>query len=289
MTRVLLRPLLAFALISVSMAPAQPAAAQLTLGLRAGTATPYVWRGITRANGLILQPEGYLAVRYHQTVLSAGVWGAYETGSRSPGNLSDLGSDRPGFSELNYWTQATHRFRGLDVFAGVIRYDYRGRGPLAVKPSGASTTEVYGGLQKLTPYIVPKLTVYGDIDAVKGTYLEGSVTLPLLAVPVGNPIVFYFTALMGYNLGQERNAGDPSQRATFASEGFTHSDLSLSGSFVLSRRLGATLTLTPHLQFKIDDATRRTSPEPGDLRRNQQFWLAASFAVSPVIAGWNGR
>jgi len=68
--------------------------AQVSVGASVSLATPYVWRGLTRSNGWNVQPEAFLAVGISHGILTAGGWANLEAGADSPGNLSDLGSDR---------------------------------------------------------------------------------------------------------------------------------------------------------------------------------------------------
>src|SRR5439155_22270112 len=61
-----------------------PAGAQGYLGLDATLSSPYVWRGVTRANGWVAQPEGFVSVKAGGGFLAAGAWASYELGRAGP-------------------------------------------------------------------------------------------------------------------------------------------------------------------------------------------------------------
>ena len=252
--------------------------AQVSVGASVSLATPYVWRGLTRSNGWNVQPEAFLAVGISHGILTAGGWANLEAGADSPGNLSDLGSDRPGFSEADYWIQYARPLGEIEATVGAIRYTFPANTPSAARQSDDNTTEVYGALQLSSTYLVPRLTAYFDVGRVRGAYLEGGVTVPLLAYPFGNPVVFYASALAGYNLGQEQNPDRPEQNANFKNDGFTHFDFSLRATIRPVKSLPFSMNIEPHWQFKVDEFTQRTSPEPGDAERHVQFWLGVSLS-----------
>lgn len=253
--------------------------AQFSLGTSISLATPYVWRGLTRANGWNIQPEAYLAVGLARGWLTAGGWANLEAGTDAPGNLSDLGGDRPGFSEVDYWVQYARPLGTIEGTLGAIRYTFPADVASAARTSDDNTTEIYGTLQLTSTYLVPRLTAYFDVDRVQGAYVEGAVTVPLLAYPFGNPVVFYASALAGYNLGQERNPDRPEQNANFRNDGFTHFDFSLRATIRPVKSLPFSMNIEPHWQFKVDEFTKRTSPEPGDATRHIQFWLGVSLSA----------
>src|SRR5712691_4037331 len=86
-----------------------PAYAQVYLGLDATLSSPYVWRGLTRANGWVVQPEAFVSLKAGGGFLSGGVWASYELASAGPNDLSDLGTGGAGLAELNYRGQAADR------------------------------------------------------------------------------------------------------------------------------------------------------------------------------------
>ena len=263
--------------------PPSPARAQLVAGASASLAAPYVWRGITRSNGWNVQPEVFLAVGLARGFLTAGAWSNLEVGGPSPGNLSDLGGDRPGASEVDYWLQYARPVGEIEVTAGAMHYTFPSTSPTARRTRNDRTTEIYSAIQLSSRYLVPRITAYLDVDRVRGVYLESAITVPLLAYPFGNPIVFYASALAGYNLGQELNPDRPAQNANFRSDGFTHFDVSVRATIRPLKSLPLSMNIEPHWQFKVDEFTKRTSPEPGDTNRHLQFWLGVSVSTEVTL------
>jgi hypothetical protein len=258
------------------------ARAQLAVGASVSLAAPYVWRGVTRSNGWNVQPEAWLALGLAGGFLTTGAWGNLERGAGSPGNLSDLGGARPGVSEVDVWLQYARPLGEIETTVGVVRYTFRGEAP-APRASGDNTTEIYGAIQLSSRYLVPRLTAFLDVERVRGVYLESIFTVPLLAYPFGNPIVFYASGLAGFNLGQERNPDRPEQNANFKSDGVTHFDFSLRATIRPVKSLPLSMNIEPHWQFKVDEFTRRTSPEPGDADRHIQFWLGVSVSTGITL------
>ena len=267
-----------FLWLALLSAPLSAAVSQVSLGGSVSLATPYVWRGLTRANGWNFQPEVFLAANIAGGYLTAGAWANLEAGPDSPGNLSDLGNGRPGVSEVDYWVQFGRLLGEVETTAGAIHYTFPGSGPTAARTSADKTTEIFTAIQLTSTYLVPRLAAYLDVDKVSGLYLEGSATIPLLAYPFGNPIVFYASGLAGYNLGQEVNSGQPEQ-GHFRRSGFTHLDLSMRATVRPVRSLPLAINIEPHWQFKMDEFTKRTSPEPGDAEKSLQFWLGVSIST----------
>src|SRR5216117_4575952 len=120
-----------------------PAYAQGYLALDAVVSSPYVWRGVTRANGWVAQPEGFVSVKVGGGFLSGGAWASYELGPAGPGDLSDLGTGQAGLAEVNYWGQATRSLGLMQAALGGIRYAFRGAATGAGRTRADNTTELY--------------------------------------------------------------------------------------------------------------------------------------------------
>jgi len=266
----------------------RPATAQLSLGLDAALGSPYVWRGVTRANGWVVQPEGFVSVKAAGGFLSGGAWASYELGHAGPDDLSDLGTGQTGLAEANYWGQATWSVGLVQAALGAIRYTFRGNAPAAGRTRADNTTELYVDVRATSKYIVPGVALWLDVDRVRGAYIEGSATVPLLANPLAAPFIALITrAAVGYTLGQEANTRDPAQGAYFTRAGVTHVDLSVSTDVTLRPlRVPTVLRLEGHAQFSTDDATRPTSASPSDARRSAKLWAALALRLSPPVVSW---
>src|SRR6058998_1111884 len=252
-----------------------PACAQVYLGLDATLSSPYVWRGVTRANGWVAQPEGFVSVKAGGGFLAAGAWASYELGHAGP-------------DEVNYWGQATWSLGLVQAALGGIRYMFRGTAPTAGRTRADNTTELYVELRGTSKYVVPGVAVWLDVDRVRGAYLEGSATVPLLANPLAAPFIALITrAAVGYTLGQEVNTQDPSQGAYFARAGVTHLDFAVSTDVTLRPlRVPTVLRFEGHVQFSTDNATRPISARPSDAGRSGKLWAALSLRLTPGIVSW---
>src|SRR5689334_1146865 len=226
--------LLAVAALFPALGSLAPASAQAYLGFDATLASPYVWRGVTRANGSVVQPEAFASLQAAGGFLSAGAWASYELGDAGVNDLSDLGVGHAGLTELNYWGQAAWSLGILETALGGIRYTFRGTAPTAGRTRADNTTEVFASVRATSKYVVPGLALWVDVDRVRGAYVEGSVTVPLLANPLAKPFLAVITrATMGYTLGQEASTTDPGQGAYFTRAGVTHFDLSAASDVTL--------------------------------------------------------
>ena len=257
-----------------------PASAQVYLGLDATLSSPYVCRGVTRANGWVVQPEGFLSLKAGGGFLSGGAWASYELGSAGPNDLSDLGTGGAGLAELNYWGQGTWSLGLVQAALGGIHYTFRGTAPSAGRTRADNTTELYVELRGTSKYVVPGLALWLDVDRVHGAYVEGSVTVPVLANPLAKPFVALITrATVGYTVGQEG--------AYFARAGVTHVDFAASSDVTLRPlRVPTVLRLEGHVQFSTDDATRPTSARPNEARRSGKLWAALALRFFPPIVSW---
>src|SRR2546428_551697 len=141
----------------------------------------------------------------------------------------------------------------MEAALGGIRITFRGTDPTAGRTRADNTTELYVDVRATSKYIVPGVAVWLDVDRVRGAYIEGSATVPLLANPLAKPFVGLITrATVGYTLGQEG--------AYFARAGVTHVDFAVSSDITL-RPLGmpTVLRLEGHAQFRDRKSTRLNS------------------------------
>ena len=273
-------PLLAAVVLLQALELPRCSYAQVYLGLDATLSSPYVWRGVTRANGWTAQPEGFLSAKAGGGFLSAGAWASYELGHAGPNELSDLGVGQAGLAELDYWGQANWSLGLFQASLGGIRYTFRGAAPTAGRTRADNTTELYMDLRATSKYIVPDVGLWLDVDRVRGAYIETSITVPVLANPLAAPFIALIThAAVGYTLGQEG--------AYFTRAGITHVDLSASGDVTLHPlRVPTVVRLEGHVQFSADDATRLSSASPSDARRSAKLWAALALRLTPRIVSW---
>lgn len=119
----------------------------------------YVWRGMTVVDSPVWQPS----VNAFWSGWNLNVWGNFELGDSAdygPG----FGSGRGKFTEVDTTLTYGATTNGLEWSLGFVRYDYPNTG-------FENTTEAHGSFT-LAGEWSPTLTVFSDIDAVGGSYLN---------------------------------------------------------------------------------------------------------------------
>lgn len=255
--------------------------AQVSYGLDLALASRYEWRGITRHDGWVVQPDVLISLGRPARRLTAGVWGNVQLAA--PDSASGIGLGRSWLGELNAWTELAGVVGPVDVAAGWTSYVFP-QAASAVRVSGGlhDTQELYAHLELLSlPVVVPRLAIWYDVSAVKGAYLEGALTVRVPAwtqvfFPVGS---LFLTAAAGYSAGQEMNPNAPGQAAYFARRGFTHLDLSaaIASAYLPVGALKATARLEYHVQIGWDPRVRIASGASGDQR--VKTWLSVSVGA----------
>jgi len=260
------------------MAPA-PALGQYA-GADVELASRYVWRGVTRVNHPVIQPQAFVGFRTGDAFWTAGIWADYEPWEARTRDLSDRGFDDRGFGEVNLWLEHSRVIEHMEVTVGATHYLYPGDGPGAGRTSADNTTELYGSVQWRPSYLSPKLAGWWDVDRVNGWYFEGSVSVPVMAAPQVRPsqpfVGLFLGALAGLSAGQGIDASDPGELANFRENGFTHLDLSASINIRIPPFLHTFFTW--HNQLNFDAATKRRSRRPEDLGRGYKSWVTFAFS-----------
>jgi hypothetical protein len=259
-----------------ALARAPGAAAQVTVsrGVEATLAGDDVWRGITRASSLTLQPAAWIQVDTSTHTFAAGVWTAFETGRIEPGEITARGKGGGSLAELDLWAQLTERLPVADVAVGAIRYTFNGRTAGGGLGDEASTTEVYAQLWPslgASPLIDPRATVYWDVERTHGVYLElrgghSFSVFPFL------PLTLLVDGTGGVNL-RAPDAGVPARERTTRT-GLTHVDLATG----LGLRFDPIeLHVVHHQQWSRDPATRLVRVGVDQPRR---WWMETGASVT---------
>jgi hypothetical protein len=277
---VLARAIAPLGCVVVALSLTRPAACQLRTGADALLATRYLWRGVERTNGWVLQPDAYVAYGLHgDGWITAGVWGNVELEHGSTTDLSDRTDRKPGLGERDAWAQISRTLGGVDCTAGWIGY-FR-RMSLAATPDRYDTHEVYASLQPRSAYLSPRLAAWWDVSKVRGFYFEGSVDVPVMGSFRGQRFwAVYLTATAGLNAGQGADRNRPLAPANFANTGITHLDLGAAFHLrgPLPDRWAAT-RVEGHLQFNRDPYTKRHSRAAGDADHLVTVWAGVSVGV----------
>jgi hypothetical protein len=235
--------------------------AQMAAGAASTVATRYVWRGVTRVSGWVVQPTAWVAARAGGIELSASVWGNWELGAAGPADLTQRGVSRRGFGELDLDLAVASALGAVDIGAGWTRYTFHGDPSRGGRGSADNTSEIFARAEWQGSPVTPGFLAACDVGRVRGCYFEGGVALPIFATPEARPrVVLSVEPTAGWSEGEDPNSNDPSQLANFGGNGLTHIDLPLFVRFQISgRALEPALSLGTHVQWCRDGATRITS------------------------------
>jgi hypothetical protein len=246
-------------------------------------ATRYVFRGVTRAHGPVMQPAAFIAISSGETHLTLGTWANAKLGHTTPTEIS-LGRN---WGELDLWAEVASRAGPLDAAIGVMYYRLRNTRPLGTLEDRFHSTEMYavatlreGLLRRLN--LTPSVRGWWDLDRVEGRYYELDVNYAFSLVPPGVPLGSLF---LGTRLGLNESqhvAGRTSPVGYYEVRGVTHQELYGSVSVHLWDRPDLTVHASYRHQFNHDPATRVDgSGSPAAHRRRVHWW---ELAVS-----WQGR
>jgi hypothetical protein len=269
-------------LCAASLTYLPPLSAQTEVGVDLGVFSSYVWRGLTRTNKPVLQPAAYLSVPVGNASVTLGGWSSVDLGKYD--DLADDLSESGGSSSFNFaefqpYAEVSFPVGRTTLTGGITGYVFPNSGSapngFGLLTSDANTVEIYGKLG-LDALLNPELSVYYDVDKIKGAYIEGGVSYSLAA---GERLAVDLGATAGFSAGQgipDDPASDES--ANYNDDGFTHLDLSAGLPFTT----GA-LSITPALHFVIngDERTKVTSPSDGDTDVKLWGGVSLSWSKSP--------
>ncbi|MBN2241738.1 MAG: hypothetical protein JW793_03535 [Acidobacteria bacterium] len=145
--------MLAAAMGTAAMAQDEPV---FTADISIDYATMYVWRGIPVNRESVLQP----AVAGSAYGFTGSIWANID--------MTDYAGTAGEFSEIDYALDYSGSM-GESVVGysvGIIHYIFP-----TIGATDASTTEIYGGLSFDVP-LSPFVTVYGDVNAIDGAYVQ---------------------------------------------------------------------------------------------------------------------
>jgi hypothetical protein len=250
------------ALVAIGMAGgAVSASAQVTVGADGSLYSSYVWRGLSLTNKPVLQPDVYVTFPAGKASVTLGGWANFDLGKYD--DVDDDISESGGLSSFNFaefdpWAEVSFPVgEKTTLTGGITAYIYPN--DVDVAPNGglgsdANTVELYAKAAFDVP-LSPKLSLYYDVDKIKGAYFEGGISH---TVPASEKVGIALGATVGFNAGQGV-PDDPNsdESANFADNGFTHLDLSAGIPLT-----AGVLSITPalHLVINGDDFTKFTSP-----------------------------
>lgn len=255
---------------------AVPAHAQATFGVDLDLFSSYVWRGLSLTNKPVAEPALWLSFPAGAGSITVGGWSNIDVGKYDDVNddISESGGTSAfNFAEFDPYAEVSFPAGKATVTGGAIGYIYPNDAGLT---SDANTVEIYGKLGLDVP-LSPELSVYYDVDKIKGAYIEAGLSHSLAA---SEKVSIDLGATAGFSAGQgEPDDPTSDESFNFAEDGFTHLDLSAGVPF----SAGA-VAITPVLHVVIggDDLTKITSPTNTDTGTKLWGGLSLSWSNEPA-------
>lgn len=259
-----------------ALAGAVPAHGQATFGVDLDLFSSYVWRGLSLTNKPVAQPALWVSFPRGDAAITVGGWSSIDLGKYD--NVNDDislsgGTSAFNFAEFDPYAEVSFPVGRATLTGGVTAYIYPN--DLDAAPNGgldsdANTVEIYGKVGLEVP-LSPELSVYYDVDKIKGAYIEANISHSL---PASENISIDLGATAGLSAGQGAPDNlDESQN--FFDDGFTHLDLSAGVPFA-----AGAISITPvlHLVITSDEFTKVSSPS--NLDKGAKLWGGVSFSWS---------
>ena len=251
--------------------------AQTTVGADLSLFSSSVWRGLSLTNKPVAQPDLYVTFPLGNASFTAGGWSSIDLGRYDDvsNDISESGgSSGFNFAEFDWWGEVSYPVGKATLTAGATGYIYPNDADapgIGTLTKDNNTVEVYAKAA-LDNILSPKISLYYDVDKIKGAYIEGGVTYSIAA---SEKVAVNLGALAGFNAGQGV-PDDPNsdESFNFSDNGFTHLDLSAGVPLT-----AGTVSITPvlHLVVGGDDFVKVTSPtETHDVK----LWGGVSLAWS---------
>ena len=268
----------AFVLIG-ALSGATPGHAQASYGVDLDVFSSYVWRGLSLTNKPVAEPAVWLSFPAGNASITAGGWANIDLGKYD--NLADDigesgGSSAFNFSEFDPYVEVSFPLGKATLTGGVTAYifpnDANAPNDFGLLTRDNNTVEIYSKVGLDVP-LSPELSMYYDVDKIKGAYIEAGLSHSLVA---SEKVSIDLGAVAGFSAGQ----GIPDdllsdESSNFDDDGFTHLDLSAGVPFS-----AGVFSITPvlHLVITGDDRTKISSPS--NLDKGAKLWGGVSFSWS---------
>ncbi len=261
--------------VIAALTTSAPASAQTELGVTAGLFSSYVWRGLSLTNKPVFQPDVSLTFPLGAASLTVGGWANVDIGEYDgSSDIAQGGGSALNLSEVDPYAEIGFSAGKASIALGGVAYIYPNDAP-AIN-NDFNTVEVYGSVSLDTP-LAPSLSVYYDLDKVKGLYVEGGVSH---GIPLG-ATTLTLGALAGFSNNMDPDADDFT--FNFADNGFTHLDLHATVDFEAGP---VSISPTLHFQFSGDDATKITKlTSTGVNQKDTKIWGGVSISWGRAFGG----
>lgn len=238
------------------MSRASPARAQATIGVDLDLFSSYVWRGLSLTNKPVAEPGLSVSFPAGHASVTVGGWANIDVGDYD--GVSDIsqsgGTSAFNVAEFDPYAEVAFPVGKATLSGGVIGYIFPNDDPGLT--SDFNTWEIYGKAGLDAP-LSPELSIYYDIDKVKGAYIEGNISHSLAA---SDAVSVDLGATAGFSAGQDADLDDLGTAGAdffnYAENGFTYLDLSAGVPFT-----AGVFSITPVIHFVIagDELTKITS------------------------------
>jgi Bacterial protein of unknown function (Gcw_chp) len=261
---------------------ALPAQAQTEVGADLAVFSSYVWRGLSLTNKPVLEPAVYVSIPAGNASITLGGWSNIDLGKYDDLN-DDIGesggSSGFNFAEFDPYAEVSFPVGKSTITGGATAYIYPNSetapNDFGLLTSDANTVEIYGKLGFDVP-LSPQLSIYYDVDKIKGAYIEAAVSH---SVAASEKVSIDLGATAGFSAGQGV-PDDPlsDESSNFNDDGFTHLDLSAGLPFT-----AGALSIAPSLHVVIngDDRTKITSPSKFD--KDAKLWGGVTISWSKAM------
>jgi hypothetical protein len=265
----------------LSTAP-ERAVAQAEIGAQVDLFSSYVWRGLSLTNKPVLQPDLWVSFPVGNASLTVGNWASIDIGRYDDvdDDISESGAISSfNLAELNPYAEIAFPAGKAELTFGGVVYVYPNDGDspdiandFGLLTSESNTLELYGKAGFDVP-LSPEISVYYDVDKIKGAYFEAAASHDL---QLNETLALSLGALVGFNAGQGIS-DDPDESSNFDDDGLTHFDFSAG----LPLTAGA-FEITPvvHLSIGVDDRTKITSPTNTS---DAKLWGGVSIGWSKAL------
>jgi hypothetical protein len=273
-------------LLATGLLYGMPARAQTEIGVDVDLSSSYIWRGLSMTNKPVVKPAGYVGIPAGAASILLGGWANIDLGKYDdPGDdiAQSGGSSAFNLAEFDPYAEVSVPLGKTTLTGGIIGYIYpnddNAPNQLGFMTSDANTVEVYGKLGVDVP-LSPELSIYYDVDKIKGAYLEGSLSYSLAA---SESISIELGAAAGFSAGQGDTSDDLDEASRFDDDGFTHLDLSAGAPFNTG---DVSITPVVHLLVNADERTKVTSPAHFD--KDLKVWAGFSVGWSNSVGQESG-
>ena len=260
------RAWLAVSLLSAVLVTHAPS--QLVYRADVQASSTYLWRGVNRANGFVLQSDLSIGWRSGRHSLAVGAWA----------NSALTHDDHPEPTELDFWAQYAGGVNRVRWSAGALRYHFN-------RSNAADATDIYGQAFVTVGRLIPRLGIWTRASGGSGTYLEPSISFIHLLNPFEGPAFSWLSTLVaGIQTGNDGNIAPLNEQfVTTTGRGLTYVAVSTSARLNILIGLGSVfLSLAPRGQLSLDTLLRNRTGPSNESQRGPvfKFWLPLEVGIT---------